>query len=222
MTTSLVERLRQRGVLRVGYFEDSLPYAFFNARGELVGFDVEMALQLGPRSRRRASNSCRSTAQVLDDGLDPAVCDVVMSGAVGHRGARAAACSSPRRTSTRRSRSSCRTIGRRSSASGVSVRAMGRLRLGVPRAPYFMRRIREELPDVEIVPIDGMEDMFDAAHSRRSTRSSPPPSAARPTRCCTRSTRSWSRSRGRSRCRWPTSSPAAIATWRRWSTPGSS
>jgi hypothetical protein len=29
---------------------------------------------------------------------------------------------------------------------------MGHLRLGVPRALYFVRKIRDELTDVEIVP----------------------------------------------------------------------
>ena len=42
----------------------------------------------------------------------------------------------------------------------ASVRAMGRLRLAVPRAPYYIQKIREELTDVEIVPIDRMDDMF--------------------------------------------------------------
>src|SRR5262249_29234450 len=42
----------------------------------------------------------------------------------------------------------------------ASVRAMGRLRLAVPRAPYFIRKIRDELRDVDIVPIDHMEDIF--------------------------------------------------------------
>ena len=41
---------------------------------------------------------------------------------------------------------------------------MGRLRLGVPRAPYFMRKIRDELHDVDIVPIDRMDDIFAAHH----------------------------------------------------------
>ena len=41
-----------------------------------------------------------------------------------------------------------------------SVRAMGHLRLAVPRAPYYIQKIRDELTDVEIVPIDRMDDMF--------------------------------------------------------------
>ena len=42
----LVERIRARNVLRVGYIPDRLPFAFVNARGELVGMDVELAGRL--------------------------------------------------------------------------------------------------------------------------------------------------------------------------------
>ena len=34
------------------------------------------------------------------------------------------------------------------------------LRLGVPRVPYFLRRVHEELPDAVVVPTEGMADMF--------------------------------------------------------------
>ena len=40
---SSLERVRARGTLRVGYLPDNLPFAFFNAAGDLVGFDIEMA-----------------------------------------------------------------------------------------------------------------------------------------------------------------------------------
>jgi ABC-type amino acid transport substrate-binding protein len=43
---SRLERIRERGVLRVGFNDDNLPYAFRNARGELVGLDIEMAHRL--------------------------------------------------------------------------------------------------------------------------------------------------------------------------------
>ena len=36
----------ERGVLRVGYLPDALPYAFFNGQGHLVGLDVELAHHL--------------------------------------------------------------------------------------------------------------------------------------------------------------------------------
>ena len=44
--TSTLDAIRARGSLRVGYLPDSLPYAFFNERGDLVGYDVELANRL--------------------------------------------------------------------------------------------------------------------------------------------------------------------------------
>jgi Na+/H+-dicarboxylate symporter len=41
-----LERIRERRTLRIGYFQDRLPFTFFNGRRELVGFDVEMAAQM--------------------------------------------------------------------------------------------------------------------------------------------------------------------------------
>lgn len=41
-----LERIRARGSLRIGYAPDNLPMSFFNADGELVGFDVELSEQL--------------------------------------------------------------------------------------------------------------------------------------------------------------------------------
>lgn len=41
-----IKRILKRGKLLIGYNPDSLPFSFFNAADELVGFDVEMALML--------------------------------------------------------------------------------------------------------------------------------------------------------------------------------
>lgn len=41
-TLSVLQRIKKRGVLRVGYFRDDLPYAFHNKSGKLVGFDIEI------------------------------------------------------------------------------------------------------------------------------------------------------------------------------------
>jgi ABC-type amino acid transport substrate-binding protein len=43
---SAMDRVMQRGSIRVGYFEKRVPFSFRNASGELVGFDVEMAAQM--------------------------------------------------------------------------------------------------------------------------------------------------------------------------------
>ena len=77
--TSTLDAVRETGVIRVGYFEDSLPYAFMNRRGELVGFDVEMALQLA-RDLGVDAEMVRVDRSVLARGLDRSACDVLMSG----------------------------------------------------------------------------------------------------------------------------------------------
>ena len=42
-TESLLQRIAQRGTIRVGVLADRLPFVFMNREGFLVGFDVEMA-----------------------------------------------------------------------------------------------------------------------------------------------------------------------------------
>lgn len=161
VVTSVLDRVRDRGRLRVGYVKDSLPYAFSNARGELVGFDIEMAHQLA-RDLGVGLELVLLNRSVLDDGLDPALCDVVMSGLVvttdraGH-----VAYSTPYLDET------FAFIVRDHLAASFSdwsnVRAMGRIRLGMPNLPYYARKASDELPDAVIVPVEGMEDMFSAA-----------------------------------------------------------
>ena len=40
---SRIEEIKKRGVVRVGYVEERLPFSYLNQHGDLVGFDVEMA-----------------------------------------------------------------------------------------------------------------------------------------------------------------------------------
>jgi proton glutamate symport protein len=117
-----------------------------------------MALQLARDLGVRAELAPVDRA-MLDEGLDPSVCDLVMSGL---------AVTADRSVRMLLSESYLdETVAfivpdNRMSAFSEwsSVRAMGRLRLGVPRAPYYMQKIRDELTEVEIVPIDRMDDMF--------------------------------------------------------------
>jgi len=41
-----LERIRARGILRVGFVPDRLPYSFVNAEGDVVGFDIDMVREL--------------------------------------------------------------------------------------------------------------------------------------------------------------------------------
>lgn len=41
-----IQRIRRRGVIRIGFEVDELPFAYLNQEGDLVGFDIDMAHQL--------------------------------------------------------------------------------------------------------------------------------------------------------------------------------
>ena len=79
---SLLERIQDRGVLRVGYNEDKLPFAFLNAKGELVGFDVALAESLA-RDLGVNAEFVRFDRATLAEQLEADHFDVVMSGLVG-------------------------------------------------------------------------------------------------------------------------------------------
>ena len=78
-TGPVLQSIRERGVLRVGYMPDALPFAFFNTKGDLVGLDVELAhrlaselgvgLEFVPVDRER-----------LAEELSSNCCDIVMAG----------------------------------------------------------------------------------------------------------------------------------------------
>jgi Na+/H+-dicarboxylate symporter len=78
-TRDEIRQIRERGVLRVGYNSNNVPFVFFNDRGELVGYDVEMAYDLA-----RALNVSRIefvpiTGTTLAESLDSGYCDIVMA-----------------------------------------------------------------------------------------------------------------------------------------------
>jgi Na+/H+-dicarboxylate symporter/ABC-type amino acid transport substrate-binding protein len=52
--SSTLDGIRRRGIIRVGFVEPRLPFVFRNGRGELVGFDVELAHLLARDLRVRA------------------------------------------------------------------------------------------------------------------------------------------------------------------------
>jgi ABC-type amino acid transport substrate-binding protein len=154
----VLDRIRKRGVVRVGFFDDTLPYAFFNAKGDLVGFDIEMAHQLAS-DLGVGLELVPTSRTIFEESLSADACDLVMSGTV--------------MTAPRAMHVLFSTIYldetlaffvpdhmRASFSDWNQVRAMPHLRLGVPHAPYYLNKIHTELPNAEIVPIDSFNDVF--------------------------------------------------------------
>jgi Na+/H+-dicarboxylate symporter/ABC-type amino acid transport substrate-binding protein len=149
--SSLLAAVRQRRLVRVGYVEGQAPYSFFNSRGELVGFDVEMAyalasdlgvaLELAPVPKERL-------AFALEDGRY----DLVMGGVfMVTRRVGQLDFSPPYVDETLAF--VVRDHRRAEFSSADWVRAQKGLRVAAPDLPYFLTVLRREFPDLQIVPV---------------------------------------------------------------------
>jgi len=68
----VLERILARGTLRIGYDPNNLPMSFFNADGQLVGFDVELAEQMAGALQLRAEFvpvTWPEVPRLLDEGI---------------------------------------------------------------------------------------------------------------------------------------------------------
>jgi ABC-type amino acid transport substrate-binding protein len=74
-----LEEIADRGVIRVGYIDDALPWCFRNSRGELVGFDIGMAHALAVQLQVKLE-LVPVTRENMGVVLNQGQCDVVMSG----------------------------------------------------------------------------------------------------------------------------------------------
>jgi ABC-type amino acid transport substrate-binding protein len=155
---TVLDRVRGRGTLRVGYFDDSLPYAFTNSSGQLVGFDVEMAQQLA-RDLGVGLELIKADRGLFAEGLDPVVCDIIMSGtAVTADRALTVRFSAPYLDETL---AFVMLDHRRAEfASWEALRAGKRLRIGVPGASYYRDWVARQLPSADIVTFSAVDTMF--------------------------------------------------------------
>jgi len=155
-----LDLIRRRGALRVGYLSNALPYAFFNAADDLVGFDVELAhrlaseldvgLEFVPLERER-----------LEEPVERGDCDIVMSGTPV--------------TTLRASRMLFSTSYmdetmalivpdrlRTEFATWDQIAARPDLRVGIPDLPYYVQKLELLLPQAEIVPTNDATAFFSA------------------------------------------------------------
>lgn len=75
-------RAVERGALRVGYNPNCIPFVFFNGKGDLVGYDVEMAYDLASVMNVSRIEFVPVTGDTLAELLDSGYCDIVMSSVV--------------------------------------------------------------------------------------------------------------------------------------------
>lgn len=155
-----LRRVRARGSLRVGYAEDRLPYAFRNAAGELVGFDVEMAHALA-RDLGVRVEFFRQPTERMPALLRSGAIDIVMTGLA----------ITPERLERMKFSDAyleetlafiVRDYRRQTFSDLQTLLAAPALRLAVPDRGYYAAKIRAFLPDAEIVSVDSPRDFLRA------------------------------------------------------------
>lgn len=159
-TADALARVRSRGVLRVGYAPNRLPFAFRNEAGQLVGFDVEMAHALA-RDLGVRVEFFRTNADRFPSLLDSGRIDVVMTGLA----------ITPERLERMRFSSTVlqetlafvvRDYHRKEFSNRDSVRALPGLHLAVPDRGYYAAKIREYLPEAQISIVESPRAFFRA------------------------------------------------------------
>jgi Na+/H+-dicarboxylate symporter len=148
---SLLSDVRSRGRIRVGYVDRQVPYSFVNSRGEIVGFDVEMAYALASEL-----GVTLELAPVPREGLAGALeagrYDVVMGGVfVAARRVGQLDFSPPYLDETL---AFVVKDHRRAEFSRADwVRGQQGLRVAVPDLPNFVRVLEREFPNLQIVRV---------------------------------------------------------------------
>jgi Na+/H+-dicarboxylate symporter/ABC-type amino acid transport substrate-binding protein len=148
---SVLSAVRKRGLVRVGYVEGQAPYSFFNARGELVGFDVEMAYTLAS-DLGVALELAPVPREGLAGALEAGRYDVVMGGVfMITRRVGQLDFSPPYLDETLAF--VVRDHRRAEFSSAAWVRGQEGLRVAAPDLPYFLTVLRREFPNLEVVPV---------------------------------------------------------------------
>jgi ABC-type amino acid transport substrate-binding protein len=144
--------------LRVGYFRDALPFAFVNEAGNLVGFDVEMAYALASELHVRLElvRIDRTQAPAM---LNAGYVDIMMCAlAVTIDNAQEMTFSTPYTDQTLAF--VVKDYRREDFNSRENVKGQRQLKLGVPRSPYYIAKIREYLPQAEVVELHSPREFF--------------------------------------------------------------
>ena len=158
---SRLDRIRERGAIRVGYLSENLPFSYVNADHEVVGFDIEMAHQLAIDLNVTLELVPLDHPDNIANHLTQDHCDVVMSGIAASPSlflqiafTRAYLELTPALVVPDYARNEVDTID--------ELRRVKNLRLGVVNDDTLMRLVERRLPTAKAVQIPRVGAFFEA------------------------------------------------------------
>ena len=154
-----INNIRKRGKLLVGYNPDSLPFSFFNAADELVGFDVEMALILANELNVDAE-FVPFQYDTLAHQLNRGEFDIAMSGiSMSTSRIEALNFSDPYLELT--VALIVRDHRRNEFLNLESIRKIEGLTVAIVKDKSYIQRIEELLPGVEVIELESNREFFE-------------------------------------------------------------
>jgi ABC-type amino acid transport substrate-binding protein len=154
-----IDKIRKRGKLMVGYNPDSLPFSFFNAAGELVGFDVEMAHMLANELNVNVE-FVPFQYETLAGQLNRGEFDIAMSG-IGMSISRIEALNFSDPYLYLTFALAVRDHRRGEFIDLESIRKIEGLTLTLVKDKSYVRRIEELLPEVEVIELESNREFFE-------------------------------------------------------------
>src|SRR6476620_8624321 len=151
-------RLRQRGMLRVGFIPDALPFAFFNSRGDLVGFDIELAHHLASELSVRLEFVPIDRGR-MEEQLGGGYCDIVMSG-VAVTTLRAATLLFSNSYLDETFALVVPDYAREQFSSWRAIEARPATTIAVPNVSYYIDKLRARLPRARLKVIEDLGAAF--------------------------------------------------------------
>ena len=156
----LIDEIHRRGFMRVGYLKNQLPYAFRNTKGELVGFDIEMAHELARTLDVTLEFVILKRDKTAVERLNAGYCDIIMSGIrITPKRAEKITFSEPYMDETM-----AFVVKDYRSDEFNSWKAIEKLdapRIGIGgNIPYYISKLRKYLPEAEIVILNSPREFF--------------------------------------------------------------
>lgn len=163
---SRVEQIKQRGVIRIGFDSDKMPFAYYDSSEKLIGFDIEMAYFLADDLRVNIE-FVPIDRQNLQQQLRDNHFDVAMSALEGtvNQAALLPATDPYMETSLAIVVPDHR---KREFRSRNDIRAIPDLKIAVLKGSFFAERAPLVLPektDVTVVPMDSAAEYFASRHT---------------------------------------------------------
>lgn len=157
-----IQTIKKRGILRVGYLDNKLPFAFNNDQAEVVGFDIEMAYQLANELNVKPVFYKVTNKQMIQL-LRKRKLDIVMSGHINS-------------TNILEDYSISNSYldqtlafivphyNRNKFKSRSEILKQDSLKIGISN-PYFKKKFNDYLPQIEVVELSSPRDYFKNKHN---------------------------------------------------------